>query len=98
MHPQLVYQKTGEDMQIDILIQDLNLAFEFQGVQHFKDFNIFGDRPDSKERDEEKMQACKNLGIDLIIVPYWWDRKKPSLVQTILQHRPDLSDLLRGSS
>jgi hypothetical protein len=26
----------------------------------------------------------------LIIIPYWWDRQKDSIIATIHQHRPDL--------
>jgi hypothetical protein len=57
-----------------------------------------------KLRDNLKAQICKNhgntlilidfltfyLGVTLIEVPYWWDRKKASLEATIHSHRPDL--------
>ena len=30
------------------------------------------------------------IGITLITIPYWWDKKLPSLQATISQYRPDL--------
>eukprot|EP01114_Cavostelium_apophysatum_P000308 TRINITY_DN10288_c0_g1_i1.p1 TRINITY_DN10288_c0_g1~~TRINITY_DN10288_c0_g1_i1.p1 ORF type:complete len:454 (-),score=83.12 TRINITY_DN10288_c0_g1_i1:73-1410(-) len=42
-------------------------------------------------RDAEKKEACKASGVTLIEVPYWWDKKKESLVATIRKFRPDLS-------
>ncbi len=42
------------------------------------------------KRDKEKEQACKNVGITLVHIPYWWDGKLESLKATIYHHRPDL--------
>ena len=33
---------------------------------------------------------CKEAGISLVEVPYWWDRTADSLAATIYSHRPDL--------
>jgi hypothetical protein len=38
----------------------------------------------------EKLNGCRELGITLIQIPYWWDKKKWSLIATIHQHRPDI--------
>jgi hypothetical protein len=35
------------------------------------------------ERDKEKRQVCKDNGITLIEIPYWWDKTLPSLAATI---------------
>ena len=40
--------------------------------------------------DLHKAEACKELGITLIEVPYWWDRSISSLAVTIYNARPDL--------
>ena len=60
----------------------------------------------SKNRDKAKLEKCKELGkkymkkyiiqfpgITLIEIPYWWDRKLPSLAVTIYNSRPDLFDI-----
>jgi hypothetical protein len=33
---------------------------------------------------------CKQLGITLIEIPYWWDSTLSSLILTIQKHRPDI--------
>jgi ATP-dependent DNA ligase len=44
-----------------------------------------------KEKGEVTTQLfCNKLGITLIVVPYWWDRKFDSLQATIYSQRPDL--------
>lgn len=42
------------------------------------------------KRDKEKRKICEKEGITLIEIPYWWDKKIPSLATTIQQQRPDL--------
>ena len=39
---------------------------------------------------KKKRSICKENGITLIEIPYWWDFKKSSLIATIHQQRPDL--------
>ena len=44
----------------------------------------------NKQRDKTKNEICKEVGITLIEVPYWWDRKISSLAATVYNVRPDL--------
>jgi hypothetical protein len=41
-------------------------------------------------RDFNKKAACKEIGITLIEVPYWWDCNVPTLISTIRRYRPDI--------
>jgi hypothetical protein len=36
--------------------------------------------------------VCKEEGITLIEIPYWWDGKKDSLNATIFKHIPHLAN------
>lgn len=54
----------GKPLELDIYIEELKLAFEIQGPQHFE--NIYGDNQDLMENDQHKKQLCKKLGIKLI--------------------------------
>ena len=40
--------------------------------------------------DEEKSKITNKLGITLFHIPYWWDKKLPSLKATIATVRPDV--------
>jgi hypothetical protein len=42
------------------------------------------------------MTAAKNIGVTLVLIPFWWDRSKESLSATIHQFRPDLVPVCEG--
>ncbi|RPJ97246.1 hypothetical protein CW357_00825 [Rummeliibacillus sp. TYF005] len=61
--------------ELDGYNDDLKLAFEYHGKQHFEQVDFFYSRGDMSlndrmERDKLKEKRCKELGIDLIIIPY----------------------------
>lgn len=112
-HPIARYGDTGSSIQLDIfiprffvhfffLIKSLNLAFEYQGVQHFEKSNVMNDVSTIQSKDEDKLvQASKEgifvyvtlthtIGITIILIPYWWDHTINSLKATIHKSRPDL--------
>jgi hypothetical protein len=70
-------------MEFDVFVPEISLALEYQGQQHFLSDDVI-------QRDSEKVNACQQLGITLVTVPYWWDRTKDSLAATIHLARPDL--------
>jgi hypothetical protein len=76
-----------------------------KGKQHFQNMSFFlnaHSQEDGRSRDMKKTDLCKQhgfshlltssqkVGITLIEVPYWWNRKSSSLEATIYTHRPDL--------
>lgn len=82
--------RSKADVELDIYIPSVRLAFEYQGAQHYGDVFSYGQRQQGKERDPEKTAACLKEGITLISIPYWWDTERESLANTIRQHRADL--------
>ncbi len=62
-YPTLRYEKSGVKMEFDIFLPDLNLAFEYQGAQHYSWHFIFGSPDGLQVRDEEK----KNVSIYLLL-------------------------------
>ena len=48
----------GSAMQLDAYVPALNLAFEYQGEQHFTDLYIFGQQVNQAARDDEKKELC----------------------------------------
>lgn len=66
---------TGENLELDLYNAELNLAIEYNGVQHYK-YNSFMHK-NSRERfynqqyrDILKKDMCDKTGVRLIVVPY----------------------------
>jgi len=90
IHPLLEFSDSGHQMVFDICVPSLNLAFEYQGHQHFYDHVLFGDVKSHQARDEERREVCKYLAMTLIEVPYWWQRDKESILSLLHKYRPDI--------
>lgn len=92
IHPKLKFPSTLTHMQLDIFLPHLTppVAFEYQGAQHYQEIYYMGGYLSYQENDRYKREACKQEGIDLIEIPYWWNLRKESLAATIFQNRPDL--------
>ncbi len=64
----------GGQMSYDVYIPKLNIAFEYQGQQHFGPVDYFGGEESFKltqARDREKQLLSKLHGIKVIYVNYW---------------------------
>ena len=62
-----------EGLELDIFIPALNIAFEYQGQQHFYPIKAWGGQRALellRHRDERKAVICTNRGIKLITVDY----------------------------
>jgi hypothetical protein len=63
-------------LELDIFIPSLNLAFEYQGEQHFKPIDHWGGEAaylKQRENDSIKARICQERGIDLLYVNYFDD-------------------------
>lgn len=61
-------------LELDMYNEELNLALEYNGIQHYIEHNKFfhknGGFEEQQERDNYKLNFCLNNNINLIIVPY----------------------------
>ncbi|WP_322552811.1 zinc-ribbon domain-containing protein [Priestia megaterium] len=61
-------------LELDGYNEDLNIAFEYHGIQHYeyKRFFHYNEQgfENQKTRDEQKKNLCKEKSIKLIVVPY----------------------------
>ena len=79
-----ISRKTGFNMQFDIFLVNRNIAFEYHGKQHYEEMPaIFAPMELYKSRDKEKEKLCKEFGIQLVVIPYWWDNSLDSLKNTV---------------
>jgi hypothetical protein len=98
-HPEMSFEGTHVPIELDIFLPDLNLAFEYQGEQHYRDMvqGSFSPIEVYELRDREKRALCAQKGVILVDVPYWWDMSVDSLKATVLsscQSHPHILQLL----
>ena len=77
IYPSLSLQKqypVGDKLHLDLYIPDLNLGFEYDGVQHTEENSFFHKNKDAflrgKILDEKKEDLCASQGIHLIRISY----------------------------
>ena len=75
---------SGYNVQFDIFMIERNIAIEYHGKHHYEDIpSGFSNVETFKHRDLEKQKLCSEHGIQLIVIPYWWDNKLDSLKETL---------------
>ena len=80
-----ISRESGRSVQFDIFFIKKNIAIEYHGKQHYEDIPTgFGSLEMNQNRDLEKEKLCKKYGIQIIVIPYWWDNKLESLRETLL--------------
>lgn len=85
--PDFLKYKNGRNLELDGFCPELNLAFEYDGEQHFKPFSNWGGEKRyllSKERDLFKDQKCIENNIKLIRVPYFIKNKEQYIKQILI--------------
>ena len=61
--------KSGKSLELDGYCEDLGLAFEHNGPQHYENIFKIKNYSITKENDNEKYTLCDNKNIKLIIIP-----------------------------
>ena len=79
-----ISRQSGFTVQFDIFMIERNIAIEYHGLQHYENIpSGFCPVETYKYRDLEKEKLCSEHGIQLIVIPYWWDNKIESLKETL---------------
>lgn len=52
---------SGRPIELDVYLPELQLAFEYQGEQHYKPLHWVSDLTAQQKRDYEKQEACKKV-------------------------------------
>ena len=74
IRPKWLKNNEGNNLELDIYCEELKLAIEYNGIQHYKFIKFFHkDELNFQKRladDKLKALLCIKKGIDLIVVPY----------------------------
>ena len=69
---------------LDVFIEELSLAFEYNGEQHYRPIEFFGGQEQFNkqcELDQRKQKLCITHGVELIVIPF--DMAHSAQVDTI---------------
>ena len=83
----------GGQMSYDVFVPKWNLAFEYQGQQHFEPIEFFGGEDSfvhTQTRDLEKKQLSEKNGIHLVYINYWENLTKELIVEKIRSVLPEI--------
>lgn len=69
----LKYKQTGRNLELDGFCEELSIAFEHHGLQHYEEVSLFKDSrislSERKRRDRLKRRRCAARGVVLVEVP-----------------------------
>jgi hypothetical protein len=86
----LKYPKTGRNLELDGYNEEYRIAFEYQGIQHYKDHPKFFHKYENnnleyqQEKDAWKAKRCEEMGIRLIIIPYQYNCYNPAKMRDFI--------------
>lgn len=67
-------EKTGKNLELDMYCDELNIALEYNGKQHYEYVNYFHNTNEDfirqQERDKCKKELCEKNNVKLICIPY----------------------------
>lgn len=91
VHPDIALTKIGALTTLDMYVPSANIGFKYMSGRLYR--NILDSEETRKKlikRDDRLRTLFSNVGVTLVLVPYWWNSKPQSLVATIRSIRPDL--------
>jgi hypothetical protein len=75
-------------LELDGYNEELELAFEYQGLQHFECRSFFFKTEEEfkaqQERDRRKYELCRQRGVCLLLVPYKFTHREPEAMKTFI--------------
>jgi len=97
----IINPETHRQLELDFYNQKINLAIEYNGIQHYKYMPNYHKSvcifQDQLRRDLYKRIQCQNRNIRLLIIPYTCNTKK-SIRKHIVDYVFTQNDLLNLSS
>jgi hypothetical protein len=76
----------AEKLRFDVWIPVLNIAFEYQGQQHYLQHDVLHETGDLRiqcERDSKKSKICDESCIELYQIPFWWNHDASTIYEIL---------------
>jgi hypothetical protein len=81
--------KTGHNLELDCYNEELKIALEYNGEQHYNENAAYSKGKEwfqeQQFRDQYKYKICKERGIKLIVVPYYVDDIYEFIIKELTQ-------------
>lgn len=98
--PDWLLSSSGARLEIDLYIEQIDVAIEIQGQQHFEYtphfHKTYKDFQDQKRRDEEKRAICKRAGVPLVEIACYMDLKL--FIGELVEKNGEMSHKIRRHS
>lgn len=78
-------------IELDVWDSRRRIGIEYHGEHHYHDLHLFASSQSVRgysERDKKKAAVCVEVGITLVLVPYWWDQSVFSLHSLLMEYLP----------
>lgn len=100
-HPSWLKSKMGTQLELDSYCEELGIAFEHHGMQHYERTDFFQSPEKFKRRqelDKQKEDLCRNYGVTLIVVPELFTLTKlQNLKEFIVDHSGLIKNEIRDN-
>lgn len=96
VRPKWLVNKEGNLLELDMYNEELKLAVEYNGIQHYEFISYFYKTKESflkRQKDDEiKIDLCKKNNINLIVVPYYTNSIKNYLINALKEFNIEISN------
>nr|QBK85886.1 MAG: uncharacterized protein LCMAC101_04810 [Marseillevirus LCMAC101] len=86
--PEFLRRNNGHKLELDGYNEELEIAFEYQGLQHYEYPHPFHktekDFKRQQKRDRHKYRLCRENDIALVLVPYQFTHKDPQKMEDFI--------------
>lgn len=90
-YPKWLISNDGHRLQLDGYNEELKIAFEYNGIQHFKRHGFFDmDLSKRQEYDELKKKLCRENNVILVVIP---ELKNRNYLKDLIIERCQLMDI-----
>ena len=103
IRPKWLLSNTGKRLELDGYNEELGIAFEYNGIQHYKNNEFFHNSENALDKrqidDLQKLNLCREHNVYLIVVRYDIPKEEifPNLLNELEKH-PNAKNIIRNKT